>query len=242
MIELAPATCRELMDDPWCDVHALRRNLIDLERVNRFLGGHTIIRRYLDRVLAVWRRRRPATGVFTVLDVGTGGADVPAAVAAWGRQRDVPVRIVGVDRHPEIARLARARSAGPSVAVLQADAGALPFRDASFDACLCNLTLHHLTREEGAMLLQTLHRLGRVGFLVVDLLRCHSGYGGAWLVTRLSRNPLTRHDGPLSVRRAMSWPEYRRFAADVRIPDLRLRRLPLFRVALSRIGTAPCST
>jgi SAM-dependent methyltransferase len=236
--QIRPSLTRELMDDAGCSVRDLRGNLRDLERMNRLLGGHAIVRRYLDRVLPLWRERgRAASDAFTVLDVGTGGADVPAAIVAWGRRRRVPVRIVAVDRHPAVVHLASTASAvHSSVAVVRADARALPFRNASFDVCLCSLALHHLTRDQGGALLRHLHGLARVGFLVVDLLRCPSGYGGVWLVTRFSRNPLTRHDGPLSVRRAMSWPEYRDFARDARVPGMRLTRLPLFRVALSRIG------
>lgn len=236
-MQIRPSTTRELMDDPECSVRDLRGNLRDLARMNRLLGGHAIVRRFLEGVLPVWRRRaHAASDALAVLDVGTGGADVPAAVVEWGQRRRVPVRIIGVDRHPAVARIAHATAVHPSVTVIQADARALPFRNASFDVCLCTLTLHHLTRDQGVALLRRLYGLARVGFLVVDLLRCPSGYGGVWLLTRLSRNPLTRHDGPLSVRRAMSWPEYREFAQDAQIPELRLTRLPLFRVALSRIG------
>jgi SAM-dependent methyltransferase len=242
--EIPPATQPELMDDLECSVSDLRGNLRDIECLNRLFGGHTVVRRYLDMILPVWRKQRSTrSSALAVLDVGTGGADIPAAVAEWGRRRQVPVRVVGVDRHSTIARIAKERAAAhQAVSVMLADATALPFRDASFDVCLCNLTLHHLARDHGIALLRRLHRLGRVGFLVVDLLRCPEGYGGAWLVTRLFRNPLTRHDGPLSIRRAMSWPEYRRFAADANIPGMQVSRLPFFRIALSRTGLAadPC--
>ncbi len=236
-MEIRQATAREILDDPEGSLRDLHGNLRDLERMNRLLGGHAIVRRYLDRVLPVWKRAHPIPRSLMVLDVGTGGADMPAAVVEWGRRRQVPVRVVGVDRHRAVARIAATASAlRPSITVIQADARSLPFREASFDVCLCNLVLHHLTRSEGVALLRRLHRLARLGFLVVDLLRCPGGYGGVWLLTRMFRNRLTRHDGPLSVRRAMSWPEYREFAQDAGVPGITLERLPLFRVALERIG------
>ena len=260
-MDIRKTTAPELMDDPEESLRDLHGSLRDLERINRLLGGHVFVRRYLDRVLPVSRRRAsPIPRALTVLDVGTGGGDVPAAVAGWGRHRGVPVRIVGVDRHPGIARFAAAAQgapaaaaqgahalasqgaqaaaslARPSIMVIQADARSLPFREASFDVCLCNLVLHHLTRDEGIALLRRLHGLARLGFLVVDLLRSPGGYGGVWLLTRAFRNRLIRHDGPLSVRRAMSWPEYREFAQEAGVPGITLVRLPLFRVALYRIG------
>jgi hypothetical protein len=48
-----------------------------------------------------------------------------------------------------------------------------------------------------------MHRLGRTGFIVNDLRRSRVAYGAAWLASRLTtRNRLTRHDAPVSIRRA----------------------------------------
>lgn len=236
-MEIPPTTRLEMMDDAGCSVHALRENLRDIALMNRFLGAHAIVCRYLDQVVPVWRERAgTAPDALSVLDVGTGGADVPAAIVAWGRRRRVPVRVVGIDRHPAIVRIAATRARRDRVRVVQASAAALPFQNASFDVGLCNLTLHHLTWDERVALLRRLHAVARVGFLVVDLLRSPGGYAGVWLLTRLFRNPLTRHDGPLSVRRAMTWSEYLQCARAADVAGLRLARLPLFRVALSRTG------
>src|SRR2546426_1951524 len=239
-MEIRQSSDLELMDAPERSAGDLRENLRDLERMNRFLGAHAFVRRYLDRILPVWRGHRSLEGrTLRVLDVATGGADIPAAVVGWGRRRGIPVRVVGIDRHPAIARIAgTTQAACPAITVIQADACALPFRSGSFDVCLCHLALHHLTRDQGVALLGRLHNLARIGFFVVDLVRSAGGYGGVWLVTRFARDPITRHDGPLSVRRALSWAEYRRLASDAGIPGIRVTRLPFFRVALSRIGPA----
>ena len=236
-MQMRRSTAQELMDDPALTREELRDNLRDLGRINRLFGGHAAVRAFLDEALPAWRRRAGTEGAaLWVLDVATGGADVPAVVVDWGRRRGVPVRVIAVDRHPVIAGLAAASSAAlPSVTVIRADARALPFADGAFDICLCSLALHHLAVEEGSALIRRLDRLSRIGFLLVDLLRSPSGYGGVWLMTRLSRNRLIRHDGPLSVRRARSWEEYRVLVAASGIAGLRLERQPLFRVTLSRI-------
>jgi hypothetical protein len=223
----------ELMDDPARSPQELGATLRDLRWINRAFGAHAIVRAYLDEILPLWQGRRAPGVPLTLLDVATGGADVPQAVAEWGTRRGVPVRIVAVDRHSTTIRLARdTTSATPTIRVVRADARTLPFPDGAFDVCLCTLALHHLAPEEDLALLRRLHRLGRIGFLAVDLLRSRTAYAAVWLVTRFSRSPLIRHDGPLSVRRASSWEEYRRLAAASGIPGLRAVRLPLFRVAL----------
>lgn len=225
------------MDDPGCAVGALRGNLRDLAVLNRLLGAHAFVLRFLDQVVPMWRRRAGTSpDPLSVLDVATGGADIPAAIVEWGRRRGVPVRVVGIDRHPAIVRIAASHVPRDRVHIVQGDAAALPVQDASFDVGLCSLALHHLTWDRRVALLRRLHAVARLGFLVVDLRRSPGGYAGVWLLTRLFGNPLTRHDGPLSVRRSMTWSEYCRCARDTGVAGLRLARLPLFRVALSRMG------
>ncbi len=235
MAALPRVATNELMDDPGRSDRELRETLRDLGRINRWFGAHAFVRRFLDRTLPVWQARRENAAPLRILDVATGGADIPIAVAEWAEHRGVAVHVVAVDRHPAITRLARAMTAPyPSITIVEADALALPFPDRSFDVCLCSLALHHLDPGDGGALLRQLDRLGRLGFLVVDLVRGWSGYAGVWLLTRCSRSPLIRHDGPVSVRRAPSWDEYRDLAAHAGIPGLHLFRLPLFRVGLAR--------
>lgn len=242
MNTLTRLDAHELMDDPARPDRELRDALRDLGRINRFLGSRAFVLAFLDRALPVWRTRQEVPRrPLRLLDVATGGADIPLAVAAWAKRRNVPVRITAVDRHPATARLAREMTgACPAITVLRADARALPFADGAFDVCLCTLALHHLVPAEAPELLRQLDRLGRIGFLAADLVRGWSGYAGVWLLTRLSRSPVLRHDGPLSVRRALSWEEYCRLASASGIPGIRVSRLPLFRVALERI--TPCWT
>ncbi len=229
----------ELMDDPDRSDRELRESLGDLSRINRWFGARAFVRSYLDRTLPAEPARAAGLGrALRILDVATGGADIPIDIVAWGTRRGMAVRVVAVDRHPTTARLAREASAPyPQIRVLRADARALPFPDGCFDVCLCSLALHHLGPDDGVALLRQLHRLGRLGFLVVDLVRGWDAYAGVWLLTRCSRSRLIRHDGPLSVRRAPSWGEYRALAAASGIPGLQVFKLPLFRVGLA-VGPA----
>lgn len=228
----------ELMDDPGRSYPELQETLRDLGWINRWFGAHAFVRGFLDRILPAWTARGAhETRPLRLLDVATGGADIPIAVTEWAEHRGVAVHVVAVDRHPTTTRLARALTAPyPSITVLRADALALPFPDQCFDVCLCSLALHHLDPDGGAALLRQLDRLSRLGFLVVDLVRGWTGYAGVWLLTRCSRSPLIRHDGPISVRRAPSWHEYLELAAASGISGLHVFKLPLFRVGLARGG------
>ena len=69
--------------------------------------------------------------------------------------------------------------------------------------------------------------------LVADLERSRLGYAGTWLWSRAcTTNPLTRHDGPLSILRAYTAAELRALAAAAGLPHARVYREPFFRLAL----------
>src|SRR3954470_19998695 len=68
----------ELIDRPDLDLDSLRHELAALEEANRRLGGHHLILHYLRQML-----RRVSLKSITVLDLGTGVADIPRVLVAW---------------------------------------------------------------------------------------------------------------------------------------------------------------
>lgn len=221
----------EFLDLSGHDPHELGGLLADLRRANRRYGGRRLVLRYLDAV-APHIRRRP----LTVLDVATGSADIPRVVAQWARRRGVSVRIVALDLNSEMLRLAHQQVSGwPEITLARGDARALPFADRAADIVICGLTLHHFTPDEAARVLREIDRVAREAFIVHDLVRSWGAYAGAWLDTRvLTRNRLTRHDGPLSVLRSFTVPEYRALIGLAGIAGVEVQGHPMFRVALVR--------
>lgn len=194
---------RERMDAPDVDPRHLEDSLRHIAGVNRWLGGTRSLLRHLPLVLPPGRDR--------VLDVGTGSGDLPRAAAAWGRDRGRRLRITAVDLHPatlEAARRATTAGAGtPSIRLARADGLHLPFPDGAFDLALLSMTLHHVEGDAQVRLLRELARVAAGGrILVGELQRAVPNWLGARLLaaTLWRRNPVTRHDGPLSVRRAFT--------------------------------------
>jgi len=219
----------ELIDEPGIALEELSANLRDLERLNRLFGGTRLILRYLGPML-----RRAQLGEIRILDVATGGADIPVAIARWARQQGRRVRIVGIDKNPQMLRASGDRMRQyPEVSLEIADALALPYPSGSFDVVLCSLALHHLSYAEGVKLLGALDRIGRWGFIVNDLLRSWHAYLLTWLAMRLfCRGRLVRHDGPLSIRRAYTLSELRAMVDQAGVGGVRIHPHPFFRVAM----------
>lgn len=187
----------ELLDGPLDDEAALAANLRDLRRINRLTGGARLSLRAV----------RALGEAASVLDVGTGGADIPAQLLADARRRGVRLEVTATDSRQEVlsaARLVRpALATMPGLVLAVADGRGLPYPDASFDVGHASLVLHHLDEADAVALLRELRRVSRRGIVVNDLARGRLAWLGAWLATHtLAASRYTRHDGPLSVRRA----------------------------------------
>ena len=79
-----------------------------------------------------------------------------------------------------------------------------------------------------------MRRVARLGVVVNDIVRWWPGVWGAWLMAKLfSGNPLTLHDGPLSVRRAYTRDELRDLAGRAGLRGVNLKSFVGYRVALT---------
>jgi ubiquinone/menaquinone biosynthesis C-methylase UbiE len=173
-----------------------------------------------------------------ILDVASGGADIARAIAGWARDQGRAVAIVASDISYDFLLVARDRSrAYPNLVFVVADARRLPFRDRSVHVATCSLALHHLSPEDGVLMLREMGRCATVGVIVNDIVRSWLGYGGAYVATRLgSRNPLTWHDGPVSVLRAFTAAEMAQLARRAGLRPVHWERFLLYRVAMTAVA------
>ena len=106
-----------------------RASLGDLIRINRRWGGHSTLRKLLAETV-------PASGRFSVLDVGAASGDMGGCIRQWYAGAEV-TSLDYVESH----------LAGGSGAKVVGDAFRLPFRPGSFDYVFCSLFLHHFPDE-----------------------------------------------------------------------------------------------
>ena len=194
------ADARERLDGPLSPA-ARGATLADLDRLNAWFGGYALTLSRIRRVAA----RLPPGRRLVVADVGGGRGDLAVHVARWARRAGRPVRVLVLDTDAATLALARRRTAAyPEITVVQADATALPLREGAADVVVAALTLHHLDPDAAAACLAEMRAAAPLA-VVNDLLRTRTSLALVWLATRLLwLHPVSRHDGPLSVRRAYS--------------------------------------
>jgi 2-polyprenyl-3-methyl-5-hydroxy-6-metoxy-1,4-benzoquinol methylase len=184
----------ELLDDPATPPALRDRSLRDVGRSNTLLGG---TRAVLAELARLWPALGPAS---TLLDVGTGLADIPRTARERARRAGVALWIAGVDEAETLVRAAD-RALDGSVC---ADARRLPFGDGSLGIVTCSQLLHHFPDEEIPAVLRELDRVGE-HVVVSDLRRSWIAAGGFWLVSwLLGFHRVTRHDGTVSVLRGFT--------------------------------------
>lgn len=186
-------------------------NLRDLDRINRWFGGNRILARKLTPFLA----RKPDA---VILDVGAAGGDTIRYLA----RRFPRARFIALDRAEPLLRQAGG-------ARVLADVGQWPIATRSVDIVVCTLFLHHLAEDEVARALADFHSAARMGVVAVDLQR-HVLARQFLPATRwLFRwDPITLHDGPISVDAAFTKAELRRLAPNARVAS----HAPWFRLSL----------
>jgi SAM-dependent methyltransferase len=210
----ARASKPEILDSPDIDPRDRERSLRDVERSNLLFGGRRAamlaLRPLFDEIaspsggqLATGnRRRRSINGPSsTLLDVGTGTADLPWRAREIARRRGIALRTVAMDGVFTVAATAR-RRVNDAVC---ANALALPFADRSIDLVLCSQVLHHFDHDQALVLIAELDRVARRRVIISDLRRSWIAAAGFTLAATVLRfHPITRHDGRISVLRGFT--------------------------------------
>ena len=204
--------------------------LVELRRINRFLGDASALRRSLLTEI-----EREDLQSFSVLDVGAGSGELLRVIARWTKESGRNARLCGLELNARSAQAIMEESIGyPSINSLRGDALRLPFADDCFDYALCSLFTHHFKDEQIIIILNELSRVARRRIFVIDLHRHAIAY---YLYTTLGRlflhNRLIREDGALSILRGFRPRELALLASQSRLANVRVERRFPFRLVLS---------
>ena len=193
----------EQMDDPDCDVEALERTYARFRLINVVVSNQrAVYRRWVRPCLSPSQTRR-------VLDIGTGGADLPRALLRWARADGLRLEVTAIDPDPRALDWALRQPAEPGLVLRRVSSSELADAGERFDVVTSNHVLHHLDGREFGALLADSERLAGDGGIAVhgDIERTRLGYVGFALGTLpFERNLLAgsyiRADGLTSIRRS----------------------------------------
>ena len=193
---------REAMDASDCDPVALARTYARFGLVNAAVSDRRgLYRRWI-------RPRLRSGGLVRLLDVGTGGADLPRRLLRWAR-RDGELQVVAIDPDPRAIVFARSLPPVGGLELRQASTRDLAGAGERFDLVVSNHVLHHLTGEELGGILADSETLLVPGGAAVhgDIARSMLAYVAFAAVTlpleaTLLRGTFIRADGLISIRRS----------------------------------------
>jgi SAM-dependent methyltransferase len=189
--------------------------IVELQRINKYLGDARALRRSLLEEIEGTRRRS-----FSVLDVGAGSGELLRGAAGWAKRTGRGAELTGLELNARSAR-----------AILE--------ESGSFDYAICSLMTHHF-RDDGVIrILRELRRVARHGLFVIDLHRHALAYLLYTTVGRLFlQNRLIREDGALSIRRSFRPAELDTLARRAGLSNIMVERRFPFRLVLKADGSS----
>jgi SAM-dependent methyltransferase len=230
-----PQTDREeLLDLQRGTLSQVRRSLHDIRRINTYLGGARVA---CNATMVMLQKHKLQNA--TVLDIGTGSADIPMRLVQLAQSRNIDLRVLALDnnvRHLQVAREDLSQQPlAENVHLLQADAFRLPLRDNAVDIVVSSLFLHHFRPPQIVQLLREFNRVSRTGWAMNDLVRHYVPLVFFRLTKPLfACSYITRHDGEASLRRGYTIGEMQRIVCEG--PELRAVVREHFPYRMSIVG------
>ncbi|WP_026533062.1 class I SAM-dependent methyltransferase [Arthrobacter sp. H41] len=216
----------EEMDRPDCDPVRLENTYRQFGLVNAVVSGwrHTYVR--------LLRPHLSAAPSCSLLDVGSGGGDVPRALARWARRDGLDLDITAIDPDERAHAFAVAQPQVPGLTFRRAFSSELVAEGRTFDAVISNHLLHHLSPGEFSGLLRDTEQLSTGIAVHSDIVRHRVAYGLFSAGTLPLRGSFIRTDGLTSIRRSYTTAELRACLEEEHSTGWSVRSFPLFHHSL----------
>jgi 2-polyprenyl-3-methyl-5-hydroxy-6-metoxy-1,4-benzoquinol methylase len=191
------STIYELMDNFSMSQQDLDINLLELETINKYLGGYAV------SLSGILNLNLPESKEIKVADIGCGGGDGMIIIQKYLRKKGIKARMIGVDANPKAIEYAKKRCKDHP----DFDWICAPFQEIKnleADVIHCSLFTHHFY-EKDLDLLSGLMRSAKIGFVINDLHRHWLAYYSISILTKLfSDSHLVQNDARLSVAKGFS--------------------------------------
>ena len=206
----------ELMDDFDMPQEELDINLLELETINRWLGGYSV------SFSGLLKLNLPRDRDIIVVDIGCGGGDGMISMQQFLHKRGIKAKMIGVDANPKVLDYARKRCKNHpdfqwECSTFQNLTGL------NADVFHCSLFAHHFYDDDLSSLAGLMAK-ARIGFVVNDLHRHWLAYHSISILTRLfSKSYLVRNDARLSVSKGFNRAELSQLFSSQQSHDVSVR-------------------
>ncbi len=205
----------EIMDNYSGDPFELQKVFEDINHVNKILGGNKITIDAVFRLIA----ENPKES-YTILDMGCGDGNMIRAIAREARNRNIDMKLIGVDLNQEALTIAGKASVNfPEISYQKKDILTANFSDFKSDIVITTLTMHHFRNEDVLRFVRQFTKLASLGVIVNDLQRSAWAYylfQGFRLI--FIRTKIAKIDGLISISKGFKKADLEALAK--KIPDV----------------------
>jgi 2-polyprenyl-3-methyl-5-hydroxy-6-metoxy-1,4-benzoquinol methylase len=208
---------KELLDRDDIPFEDIKRNMQELETVNKYLGGHRITVNSIKPFL--FRQNEP----LVICEIGCGGGDNLKAISKWCAAKKINIRLMGIDINKECIACAKQNCKDLNAEWIISDYRLINFNSKP-DVIFSSLFCHHFTDEELITQLQWMKENAATGFFINDLHRHPVAYYFIkWVTKFFSKSYLVKNDAPLSVLRGFTKKEWQRILIAARLNSYTLK-------------------
>jgi 2-polyprenyl-3-methyl-5-hydroxy-6-metoxy-1,4-benzoquinol methylase len=202
---------QELLDRTDIPYEDIRRNMLELNTINSWLGGHAVTLQGFRQLLGDKKK-------IHVCEIGCGGGDNLMAIYRWSRKHGIAVQLTGIDINPFCIEVATARLAGTGASLICSDYKTALADEARADIVFSSLFCHHFPEDKLRFMLTWMQNHSQQGFFINDLHRHFLAYYSIKFITAVcSRSYLVKNDAPLSVLRGFSRDEWQQLCVQAGI-------------------------
>ncbi|AFK04099.1 SAM-dependent methyltransferase [Emticicia oligotrophica DSM 17448] len=195
----------ELLDNEHIPQEDLYQNLKELDFINRYLGGHSVIIDGFNNSIFSNNIDNSIFSNYTeninLYEIGSGGGDNLRAVAKFLSKKKINVKLCGIDLKADCINFAQ-KFNSTNINYEQSDYQASTFPIGKPHIIFNSLFCHHFTDEQLIEMFRWMHTHAQSGFIIADLHRHPLAYYSIKILTKLfSKSYLVKNDAPLSVLR-----------------------------------------
>ncbi len=243
----------ELLDNEEIPTEDLYQNLRELDFINRWLGGHSVvldgIKYFINSKQSIYTEYNINSKYINVsnitentdnkeisintdiskqigiFEIGSGGGDNLRAIGKHLVKQKVLHSLGGVDLKEDCVKFAEKYNENSVKINYQiADYQLATFPNGKPDIIFNSLFCHHFDDEALVKMLRWMHQNSKVGFVIADLHRHPLAYYSIkWLTKFFSKSYLVKNDAPLSVLRGFSRKEWEILLEKAGIEDYKIK-------------------